>query len=287
MSSLRRKLLNGGKSYGPLLFSGSETVAELIAGIGYSHIVVDMEHSPVDLPTTTSILRAIDASSRGTYSSEESNTTPIVRVPSHTDIAMTKRVLDVLRPPCGIMFPMVENAKQAQAAVESTRYAPHYPNNSGLRGCAYPFTRASSYGKNKDYFHIDSNQSLLTIMQVESLEAIENIHEIGLVDGVDCIFLGPFDISCNMGKIGDFSPKGEVMQVIRRAETMVLDTAKEKKNKSLSCGNGLILGGFKPPGRSTHEMFDYGYQFICGSTDLAMLGSAASADFKSSLSKTR
>jgi 2-keto-3-deoxy-L-rhamnonate aldolase RhmA len=279
-SSLRRKLFHGGKSYGPLLFSGSETIAELIAGIGYSHIVVDMEHSPVDLSKVTSILRAIDAEN-GVKDSSAEHSSPIVRVPSHTDIAMTKRVLDVLRPPCGIMFPMIENAKQAQVAVESTRYAPHY--NNGVRGCAYPFTRASSYGKNKDYFHVDSNQNLLTIVQVESLEGIENIPEIGLVDGVDCIFLGPFDISCSIGKIGDFSSKGEVMQVLRRAENMVLEAAKEKQNLSLSCGSGLILGGFKPPGRSTREMFDCGYQFICGTTDLGMLGSAASADFKSSL----
>jgi 4-hydroxy-2-oxoheptanedioate aldolase len=278
-SSLRLKLLNGGKSYGPLLFSGSEIVAELLAGIGYSHMVVDMEHSPVDLSTTTSILRAMDAAASNGIKSSIECTTPIVRVPSHTDIAMTKRVLDVLRPPCGIMFPMVEDAKQAKAAVESTRYAPHHTN--GVRGCAYPFTRASCYGKNKDYFHVDSHQNLLTIVQVESIEGIEKIPEIGLVDGVDCIFLGPFDISCSMGMIGDFSPEGEVMKVLRRAEQMVLDTAKEKKNLSLSCGSGLILGGFKPPGRSTKEMFDSGYQFICGSTDLGMLSSAAIADFKS------
>jgi 2-keto-3-deoxy-L-rhamnonate aldolase RhmA len=41
---------------------------------------------------------------------------------------MTKRILDVLRTPAGIMYPMIENAQQAKAAVESTRYPPRYPN---------------------------------------------------------------------------------------------------------------------------------------------------------------
>ena len=164
MQSLRIKLLyEKGKSYGPLILSESSNVAELLAGIGYSHIIVDMEHSPVSLSTMTSMLRAIDSTARGEYPVHNFS---IVRAPAHNDIAMTKRILDVLRPPAGIMFPMIENAEQAQAAIASTRYAPHYKN--GIRGCAYPFVRASQYGKNKEYFTVDSNQDLLSILQVES-----------------------------------------------------------------------------------------------------------------------
>lgn len=278
MQSLRTKLLqNNGKSYGPLILSGSPNIAELLAGIGYSHIIVDMEHSPTDISATTSILRAIDSAARG---KSPTNNFPIVRAPAHNDIAMTKRILDVLRPPAGIMFPMIENSEQAEAAVASTRYAPHYKN--GIRGCAYPFVRASHYGQNSEYFDVDSNQDLLTILQVESEEAIENIPEIGMVDGVDVIFLGPFDISCDVGEVGNFAENGRVMEMIQRAEQLVRDTNEKKKHKK---DVGLCLGGFRAPGRSLESMFspEVGYQLVAGSVDLGLLQAAAMADYEAGL----
>lgn len=270
---LRTQLLhNNAKTYGPLILSGSEVVAELLGGVGYSHIVVDMEHSPIDLATTTSMLRAIDSTSRGRSPVQNF---PVVRLPMHDDIAMTKRILDVLRPPAGIMFPMIENADQAEAAVASTRYPPH--RKDGIRGCAHPFVRASQYGRNKEYFDVDS-QDLLTIVQVESEEAIRNIPDIGMVDGVDVLFLGPFDISCSLGQVGNFSQEGETMQLIRNAEELIRKTSAKKRKEK---GSGLILGGFRSPGRSLREMFsdEVGYQFVCGSVDLGILGNAAAADF--------
>ena len=65
--------------------------------------------------------------------------------------------------------------------------------------------RASQYGRNEQYYDSNCHKDLLTIVQVESEEAIHNIPEIGMVEGVDCIFLGPFDISCSIGEMGDFS----------------------------------------------------------------------------------
>mmetsp|Transcript_25865 Transcript_25865/g.62108 ORF Transcript_25865/g.62108 Transcript_25865/m.62108 type:complete len:156 (+) Transcript_25865:433-900(+) len=155
-----------------------------------------MEHSPVDVSQLTSLLRAIDSASRSSGGTTAVSNFPVVRAPGNSDVVMTKRILDVLCPPGGIMFPMVENAAQAEMAVAGTRYPP-----GGIRGCAHPFVRASRYGRNSDYFDVDS-RDILTIVQVESEEAIENIPEIGMVDGVDAIFLGPFDISCSIGCMG-------------------------------------------------------------------------------------
>jgi len=68
------------------------------------------------------------------------------------------------------------------------------------------------------------------------------------------------------------------MQLIRRAERLVRETDTRKRR---SGGTGLILGGFRSPGRSLEEMFsdDVRYQFVCGSVDLGLLGAAASADY--------
>ena len=303
--SLRKRLLSdfNTKSYGPFLLSGSPNIAELLAFTGYDHIVVDMEHSPIDITDTLSMLRAID-STRGDIATLTASagitttttttttttitipTTPIVRVPSHHDVANTKRILDILRPPSGIMFPMIENAEQAKLAVSSVRY----PTN-GIRGCAHPFVRASLYGKDANYFYKSSYEDLLIIVQVESKDAIENIPEIGMVDGVDCIFLGPFDISCSIGKMGQFESNGEVMDLIRHAEKLVRETsekkkqAKRRKNENDDEGegeeeHGLILGGFRSPGRTLKEMFsdDVGYQLIAGSVDLGLIQNAAKID---------
>ena len=60
--SLRQRLLQGGKSYGPFVLSDSPVVTELLAGIpGYTHIVLDMEHGPTSLPSCQRLLQAVDA----------------------------------------------------------------------------------------------------------------------------------------------------------------------------------------------------------------------------------
>ncbi len=284
--SFRKQLLTNinTKSYGPFIMSGSPNIAELLAGIGYNHVIVDMEHSPLDVSSTVPMLRAIDASRNrcgNTNNDNNNGVMPIVRVPS-LDVANTKRILDILQPPCGIMFPMIENAEQASIAVKSTRYPP-----LGVRGCAHPYVRASQYGNDSDYFY-KTSKDLLVIVQVESKDAIENIPEIGMVDGVDCIFLGPFDISCSVGKMGQFEKGGEVMDVLRHAERLVRETSEKKKELNMQehqndedNGFGLILGGFRSPGRSLNEMFaeEVGYQLVAGSADLGMIQNAARVDY--------
>lgn len=300
--SFRQALLSNinTKSYGPFVMSRSPDVAELLSFVGYNHIVIDMEHSALDVSSTVSMLRAVDAAASKSASTP---TIPIVRVPSHGDAATTKRILDILRPPAGIMFPMVETAHQAEFAVSSSTYPPY-----GVRGCAHPFVRASKYGNDVDYFDRCSspsrkNNDLLRIVQIESERGIENISEIGMVNGVDCIFLGPFDISCSVGKMGQFERGGEVMELIGRAETLVRETSQKKREASQrkstknnsddtsdngndntnsnSSSGGLILGGFRSPGRPLKEMFseDVGYQLVAGSADLGMIQNAAKADF--------
>ena len=217
--------------------------------------------------------------------------------------------LDTLRLPSGIIFPMIESVKQAEYAVASTRYPPHYNSTmsrggttdlkegegqeeeveqqqqqqKGIRGCAHPFVRASDYGYNEHYYDIDSNTNLFTILQIESVAAIELIPKIGMIDGVDCLFLGPFDISCDMNLMGQFHEGGDVMKMIRYAEGLVRKTSQQKQHEK---GVGVCLGGFQIPGRSLQEMFSnkVGYQFISGAIDLGLMKSAAEADFTNGIS---
>ena len=149
--SLRQHLLNGGKSYGPLLMSDSTTVIEILALCGYGHIVIDHEHSAIDVHRTQSLLQAMESSSQSIISlttagnNYDRRTEPIIRLPGPNDAVYMKKVLDTLRLPAGVLVPMVEDVASARAVVQATRYP--YSNGSvgggdEIRGCAIPFIRS-------------------------------------------------------------------------------------------------------------------------------------------------
>jgi 2-keto-3-deoxy-L-rhamnonate aldolase RhmA len=91
------------------------------------------------------------------------------------------------------MVPWVSNAEEARQAVAAMRYPPH-----GIRGAA-SFNRACGYGKEFEEYFAKASQDLLTIVQIESSEAVNRAREIAAVDGVDVLFVGPLDLSVNLG----------------------------------------------------------------------------------------
>lgn len=262
MLCLRQRLLQNGKTYGTMLMSDSPIVAELMASLGYGHIIIDHEHSITDVSSGQSVLQAIDAA--------QMDTEPIVRLPGHDRVYM-KKVLDSLKLPGGVLIPMVDDVETARDVVQAVRYPTqqwesHEGGGGGVRGCAVPFVRATGWGKtpNEEYLR-QCREELLVIVQVETPTAVEAIDDIAAVDGIDMIFLGPMDLSCSIGKMSAFDDK-DVSELIQ--------TAEEKVRKS-----PCLLGGFRPPGRELNEMFgDSGYSLVAGSVDIGMLRDAARAD---------
>lgn len=244
--------------------SNSPIVAELLAGMGYDYIIIDHEHSNTDLSTGQALLQAINAVP------SSATTEAIVRLPGHNVVYM-KKVLDSLRLPGGVLVPMVNDAKIARDVVQAIRYPQQeWERNrscgGGIRGCAVPFVRATGWGQmDSETYLAKCQKELLVIVQVETREAVEAIDEIAAVDGIDMIFLGPMDLSCSIGKMGNFQDK-EVADLIRTAEQKIRDSP-------------CMLGGFRSPGRDLKEMFgDAGYSLVCGSIDVALLSNAARAD---------
>lgn len=183
-----------------------------------------------------------------------------------------KKVLDSMHLPGGVLVPMVENAESAERAVAATRYPRQVddPEGSldGVRGCAFPFVRGSGYGTDPDYM-ARCNEDLLVMVQVESAAGVESIPDIASVPGVDAVFLGPFDLSCSIGKAGRFDDQ-DVRDLISAAEAAVLES-------------GCMLAGFKSGGRGARAMFDVGYSLVCGSVDLGLLREAARRDLEEAL----
>lgn len=156
---------------------------EILAHCGYDWLLLDMEHSPNEVPD---ILAQLQAMTGGTA-------TPIVR-PPWNDMVTFKRLLDI-----GVqtlLVPYIQTAEEAQAAVSYTRYPPQ-----GVRGYAGA-PRASNYGRVKDYAHHSSEQICL-LLQVETVQGLNNLEAIANVDGVDGVFIGPGDLSAALGHLGN------------------------------------------------------------------------------------
>jgi 4-hydroxy-2-oxoheptanedioate aldolase len=162
--------------------SSSYTV-EVVAGAGFDWLLLDSEHSPVDIENLLTQLQAA-----APYASH-----PIVRVPWN-DMVNMKRVLDIGAQ--SFLVPYVQNVEEARNAVAYTRYPP-----AGVRGVAGT-TRATRFGRVKDYAK-RAHEEICVLVQVETQSALQNIEAICGIDGVDGVFIGPADLHASLGHAGE------------------------------------------------------------------------------------
>ena len=192
-NKFKQAIRSGQKQIGLWSHLCSPISIEILADCGYDWLLLDMEHSPNDLSEIMAQLQAMKGGSA----------TPIVR-PPWNDMVTFKRLLDIGVQ--NLLVPYIQNAEEARNAVSYTRYPPQ-----GVRGYAGA-PRASNYGRVKDYAHLNANE-LCLLLQVETLQGLENLEAIANVDGVDGVFIGPGDLSAALGHLGN--PKHpEVLKVI-------------------------------------------------------------------------
>jgi 4-hydroxy-2-oxoheptanedioate aldolase len=183
VNAFKRALADGRLQIGLWSCLSSPNTVEVIAGSGFDWILFDTEHSPNDVPMVLDQLRAAVG---GTAH-------PIVR-PVWNDTVLMKRFLDI-----GVqtfLVPYVQNAEEARKAVAATRYPP-----DGVRGFAVA-TRASRFGRVAGY-HARAAGEICVLVQVETRAALSQIEAIAAVDGVDGVFIGPGDLSADLGHLGN------------------------------------------------------------------------------------
>lgn len=163
---------------------GGNTVPEMLAGCGFDWVVIDTEHSPVEVTEVLPALQAFAA-----YPS----VTPVVR-PAANDTVLIKRLLDLGAQT--LIVPYVQSRAEAEAAVRAVRYGPR-----GIRGVA-GLTRAGRFGAIRDYARI-ADAEICLIVQAETAEALDRLEEIASVEGVDGVFIGPSDLAASMGHPGE------------------------------------------------------------------------------------
>ena len=158
------------------------TVSELAGEVGYDFTWIDMEHAPITIDSAMQHIIAL----KGT------DCAPLVRVPWNK-AEIIKTVLDLA--PAGIIIPMVNTAEEAKAAVQACRYP-----LKGIRGCGV--RRANRYGQTafSDYLKVSETEPMV-IIQIETMEAVNNLDEILKVQGLGSICVGPVDLSGSMGKL--------------------------------------------------------------------------------------
>jgi 4-hydroxy-2-oxoheptanedioate aldolase len=201
-NKLKTALQNGEVQMGLWLALANPTTAAIAAGAGYDWCLIDGEHGPNTVATILTQVQAMAGQ----------GATVVARIPAK-DEHIVKQVLDL-----GIqtiLVPLVDTAEEARAIVASTRYGP-----DGIRGHGAGLTRASDYGAIEDYGST-ANDQICVMVQAETQKAMDNLAEIAAVDGVDGVFIGPADLSADMGFLGR-PDAPEVVNVIEKG----IDTIK-------------------------------------------------------------
>src|SRR3970040_2253970 len=162
----------------------SHIVAEILAHAGFDWVLLDTEHSPTELPSVQSQLHAMT-----------SGTPPPVVRPAWNDMVLVKRFLDIGAQ--SLLLPYVQSAEEAKDAVRYTRYP-----QQGVRGVAGA-TRAAGYGRAQDYLQ-GAHAEICVLVEVETRKAMANIEAIAETEGVDGIFIGPNDLSADLGYLGNW-----------------------------------------------------------------------------------
>lgn len=220
---------------------------EICAGAGFDWLVIDGEHTPND-PLSILQQAQVIAGYPGTHA--------IARVPighGYAGQALIKQYLDT-----GVqtlLVPMVDTAEQARELVRCMRYPPE-----GIRGMAG--ARASRWGRIPNYAK-EANAQVCLLVQAETREAIANLDAIAATEGVDGVFIGPADLSANLGHVGN-PGHPDVQQVIADAFQRIQRA-------------GKAVGILTPDEAQARKYLAMGATFIAVGLDSNLLARATSA----------
>lgn len=241
MDTIKHRLKTNGITIGSWITSGSPAIAEIMAHSGFDYLCVDVEHSGVDLQTTEHLFRAIRASNP--------DCEPFVRLHG-VDYAFVKRYLDAGAR--GVVAPLVKTKNEVEELINAVKYPP-----LGQRGVG--FCRANQYGFRLEDEFSNANDNTTVILQIEHIEAVQNIDSMLSVPGVDAVFIGPYDLTASMGITAQFDNK-EFLQ----AKNKVLAACKKH---GIAAGVHIV----QPDVKALEQAINEGYRFLAYSLDITIL----------------
>jgi 2-keto-3-deoxy-L-rhamnonate aldolase RhmA len=242
---LKNRVTSLDKLRGAMIFEFfSPGIPIILKNAGCEFIIFDMEHGGLSLEQFK-VLATI---------SNSNQISPLIRIPevSYNYVA---RALDLGA--SGIMAPMVNTAEEAMKVVKSSKYPPE-----GIRGAGFGFAHDNYNNQNPLKYIKKANDELINIIQIETKYGLENVELIAAIDGVDCLWVGHFDLTNFLGIPGDFT-SSIYLDAIKR----VVDAGKiNKKSLGIMVNNNDEL-----------EMYsELGFNMIAVGTEMNILSRSIS-----------
>ena len=242
INNIKRMAEKGQKALGTFFELGGSAAAECLGIAGLDFLIIDTEHGPYDVESALIAVLAAD----------RREITPFVRIKDPTRPSVLK-MLDIGAK--GLVVPYIQTKEEVERLVE---YAKYYP--LGRRGFAPSVAGAYGYADfardTQTYFETSNSQTLL-IPQCETLGCLERIEEIASMEGVDGIFIGPYDLSIALGKPARMD-NPELIDAIRH----VLKVCK---------ANGKISMIFAGKAETARDFFDQGFDCVACGLDVVFL----------------
>ena len=239
MESLKSKLNRGKLTLGSWITLAHPAVAEIMSRAGFDWLAIDLEHSVITIREAEELVRVV----------ELSGVSPLVRL-SANDPVQIKRVMDAGSH--GVIVPMVNSVSDAKQAVETVYYPP-----KGRRGVG--LARAQGYGSAFESYRQWLNQESVIIVQVEHIEAVDNLEAILAVEGVDGFIIGPYDLSGSLGVPGQFD------------QPTMKKAMKKIRSIGIAAGKAFGIHVIEPNLEELRQRVDEGYNFVAFSLDIRML----------------
>lgn len=232
-NELKKRLYAGESVLGLFSTVDSMELIEIAGLCGFDFTVIDCEHGAFSIESVRKLIPAAEL--RGM--------TPLMRITDKLPSTIL-RSLDIGT--YGILAPDVESAEEAKRIVKSAKYYP-----MGQRGMAIP--RAGDYGLMTEDYHSFANENTLIAVQCESKAGMDHLEEISAVEGIDVIFIGPFDLSQSLGVPGQIESQ------------TVKDAIQTSLVKIRSAGK--IAGIYAVDAGQAKQYIDMGFCFVLVSQD--------------------
>ena len=238
-AALKQKLRNRERLFAGWVSYAHPSITETFARAGFDFMAIDMEHSTISLSEAQRIIAA----------SQSEGVPCLPRPVSHSN--------DWIKPLIesgadGMLIQMVNTPEEVQAIINDLKFPP-----VGKR--SYGVNRAQAYGFDLDKYFTSWNADSSFIIQVESVQAVDNIEKLLVFDEVDAVMVGPMDISGSLGVPGQTSHP----LVIEASKKVI--AACEKFGKS--CGTQVA----DSTPESVRALFDLGYTYAILGSDLFVL----------------
>lgn len=238
-----KKLREGKFTLGSWICLNSPLIADVMAKAGFDFLTIDTEHGVMDYRDMVEMIHAILST----------QTVPIVRV-AWNDPALIKRALDAGA--MGIIVPMVMSAEEAKKSVEAVRFPPK--GKRSVVGVAAEVLHGS------DYLEL-ANEQILLAVQIEHIGAVTLADEICAVEGLDVVFVGPYDLAASMGLLGTNFKQDPAW---KNAVQKVLNSAR-KSNKAAGIHAQTV--------EEAIYHIRQGFQFVALGSDVQFLKSAVNS----------